>query len=73
MKQQRLLIRAIVLMLSCAAVGFTLYANFTKGEVQKVELSKKAPDFELVDLNGETHRLSDYKGQGVFLNFWGTL
>ena len=23
-------------------------------------------------MNGEKHQLSDYKGQGVFLNFWGT-
>ena len=55
-----------------AAVGFSLYANFTKDDVQKVEIGEKAPDFKLVDLNGEKHRLSDYEGQGVFLNFWGT-
>ena len=23
-------------------------------------------------MNGEEHKLSDYRGQGVFLNFWGT-
>lgn len=31
-----------------------------------------APDFTLVDQNGEEHTLSDYKGQVVFLNFWAT-
>ena len=31
-----------------------------------------APDFILVDQYGETHTLSDYKGQTVFLNFWAT-
>ncbi|WPK10344.1 redoxin domain-containing protein [Lysinibacillus louembei] len=31
-----------------------------------------APDFELVDLNGKTHRLADYEGKGVLLYFWGT-
>ena len=31
-----------------------------------------APDFTLVDQNGETHTLSDYKGKVVFLNFWAT-
>lgn len=31
-----------------------------------------APDFTLVDQNGETHTLSDYQGKTVFLNFWAT-
>ena len=31
-----------------------------------------AYDFELTDQYGETHRLSDYKGKVIFLNFWGT-
>ena len=31
-----------------------------------------AYDFELTDQYGNTHRLSDYAGKVVFLNFWGT-
>lgn len=31
-----------------------------------------APDFTLVDQYGNTHKLSDYKGKVVFLNFWAT-
>lgn len=31
-----------------------------------------APDFTLVDQNGETHTLSEYRGKVVFLNFWAT-
>ena len=37
-----------------------------------LQAGDKAPDFELVDLNGDRHRLSEYAEQGVFLNFWGT-
>jgi hypothetical protein len=32
----------------------------------------QAPDFELPDLEGRTHRLSDYRGQRVFLSTWAS-
>jgi thiol-disulfide isomerase/thioredoxin len=31
-----------------------------------------APDFEITDFDGKRHRLSDYRGQAVFINFWAT-
>lgn len=31
-----------------------------------------APDFELTTMDGETVRLSDYRGERVFVNFWAT-
>ena len=31
-----------------------------------------APDFELPDFDGKTHRLSDYRGQKVFLATWAS-
>ena len=36
------------------------------------ETELPAIDFELTDQYGVTHRLSDYKGKIVFLNFWAT-
>lgn len=31
-----------------------------------------APDFFLTDLDGNQHRLSDYRGQVIIINFWAT-
>lgn len=72
MKKQRLVIRTIILLVLGVAVIYTLYANLTKDENQKVEVGKKAPDFVLTDMNGDKHRLSEYEGKGVLLNFWAT-
>lgn len=33
---------------------------------------QKAPDFTLTDQFGKQHKLSDYRGKVVFLNFWAT-
>lgn len=37
-----------------------------------LELGEVAPDFELETLDGETARLSDFRGEKVLLNFWAT-
>jgi thiol-disulfide isomerase/thioredoxin len=35
-----------------------------------MELNRLAPDFELADLDGAAHRLSDHRGRIVIINFW---
>ncbi|MEW6406292.1 MAG: redoxin domain-containing protein [Chloroflexota bacterium] len=35
-----------------------------------MELNRLAPDFELRDLSGRLHRLSDYRGRVAIVNFW---
>lgn len=72
MKRRRLVMRSIILLVLGAAVAYSLYANLTKDNKQKVAVGDMAPDFALVDMQGNKHRLSEYRGQGVFLNFWGT-
>lgn len=72
MKKQRLMIRTVILLVLGIAVAYTLYQNFTKDQQVEVKVGETAPDFVLTDMQGHNHKLSDYKGQGVFLNFWGT-
>jgi peroxiredoxin len=35
-----------------------------------MQINQLAPDFELPDLQGNLHHLSDYRGKIVILNFW---
>ena len=35
-----------------------------------MEINHPTPEFELPDLNGSLHRLSDYRGRIVIVNFW---
>jgi len=35
-----------------------------------MDLDQPAPDFELPDLDGHPHRLSDYRGRIVVVDFW---
>ena len=71
-KQKRFIIRTVILSVLALAIVYTIYNNATKEKYEVLGVGDEAPDFTLVDLNGKEHRLSDYKGQGVFLNFWGT-
>ncbi|HEY4552538.1 MAG TPA: thiol-disulfide oxidoreductase ResA [Bacillaceae bacterium] len=71
-KKRRLMIRTVILAVLMAAVAYTLYASLTKDKHAKIEVGDMAPDFVLTDMQGNKHKLSEYRGKGVFLNFWGT-
>ena len=47
-------------------------SNGTASSNKPEENKTPAIDFELKDQYGKTHKLSDYKGKVVFLNFWAT-
>jgi peroxiredoxin len=36
------------------------------------KVGDKAPDFQLAEITGRVHSLTDYKGKTVIVNFWGT-
>lgn len=41
-------------------------------ELTVVETTPEAADFALADMGGEQRKLSDFRGQVVMLNFWGS-
>lgn len=43
-----------------------------KEELQEKMLDRAAPDFALRDLEGNTVRLADFRGQSVVIDFWAT-
>lgn len=52
----------------------TRYAEQAGGyifEMENLQIGMKAPDFEATDENGQTFRLSDYRGKVVVVDFWG--
>ncbi|HEY4567048.1 MAG TPA: thiol-disulfide oxidoreductase ResA [Savagea sp.] len=69
-KKKRSIVRGVALAIFAIVILVSL--TLTPGKQKGLKPGDMAPDFELVDLDGNTHRLSDYRGEGVFLNFWGT-
>ena len=57
----------------CVVVSLCLAVNVMATETLTPINSKQlAPDFALQDTTGKLHRLSDYRGRPVIINFWTT-
>lgn len=77
--------KAIFMVIIVGVLGWVVYDFISSGDdntsdEQEVvesdnvglEVGEVAPDFELKTLDGETVKLSDYRGERVMLNFWAT-
>ena len=54
------------------APAFMVLAQQAGTGLTKLPGTPLAPDFALLDLDGNRHRLSDYRGEVVIINFWAT-
>lgn len=71
-KRKRWFFRASLLSAIAMVLGYVFYTNVTGNEYVAIQEGSTAPNFQLETLEGKTVELEDYRGQGVFLNFWGT-
>src|SRR5262245_27004586 len=56
-----------------ALAGWIVYREATTvGTPGVISIGQRAPDFEIKDPSGEGIKLSDFRGNLVFLNFWAT-
>ena len=51
---------------------FTRAAACATAVIGLAAAAPPAPSFDLVDTAGQRHRLADYRGKPVVLNFWAT-
>ncbi|GAB3052617.1 thiol-disulfide oxidoreductase ResA [Virgibacillus ainsalahensis] len=74
-KRNRLIFRTSIIAVLLAAVVFTLVSNL-QADNTVYRVGDQAPDFKLQQISDnnelESVQLSDLRGKGVMLNFWGT-
>ncbi|WP_085991993.1 thiol-disulfide oxidoreductase ResA [Oceanobacillus senegalensis] len=74
-KRNRLIYRSAILAILVGAIIFAVVSN-SQADNSIYREGDMAPDFQLTQVNNnnelETIRLSDLRGKGVMLNFWGT-
>ncbi|HBH36292.1 MAG TPA: alkyl hydroperoxide reductase [Gammaproteobacteria bacterium] len=63
----QVLVRSMLLLLLSCSVAVS-----GEQSLMPYQGPQPAPDFELVDVDGGKHRLSDYRGKPLIINFWAT-
>lgn len=74
--RNRYIYRASILLILGAALAYALITNLSAEKDTSHDIGDEAPNFELTQINKfndeEKINLSELKGKGVMLNFWGT-
>jgi cytochrome c biogenesis protein CcmG/thiol:disulfide interchange protein DsbE len=55
-----------------ALLFIVLGIGLFRSQQGQVGIGEAAPDFELISFEGETYRLSDYRGSVIVVNFWAS-
>ena len=63
---------AALAILFAALLFFTRHNHASRAATLKQDQTPLAPDFTLPQLDGQTLRLSSYRGKVVLLDFWAT-
>ncbi|MBJ8326046.1 TlpA family protein disulfide reductase [Streptococcus pacificus] len=71
MKKYFLLLVSVFLLTACSTTQDNEPSNNNTKTTQETK-TEKAPDFTLIDENGETISLSDLKGKKVYVNVWAS-
>ena len=81
-KSTLILVIFTVLVIAGAAVAYNAFADKIAqqlqqgaplaGSIMQPTSSHAAPDFTVYDADGNAHKLSDYKGKPVVVNFWAS-
>lgn len=74
--RNRYIYRASILLVLGAALVYALITNLSGEKDTSHDIGDEAPNFELIQINDKNEEekvnLSELKGKGVMLNFWGT-
>lgn len=70
----------VAVMIGAAALGFGVYQWFTPGDEQSARngeqtgngLAETLPEFSMPDMNGRERAISEWAGDILVINFWGT-
>ena len=72
MKKHKKFIQIAILLMVAAAGVLAISDSLSGGSPTPPQAGDRAPDFRVEGLDGSVYRLSDFAGQTVVLNFWGS-
>jgi len=71
MKKSRRIVQIVILLGVFILGGYAIGSAVFKSD-EKPGRGSEPPAFSLVGLDGQVHKLDEYKGKGLVINFWGS-